>query len=478
MKMIQVLGTSSSAGKTTMAMVLCRYFSKLGYRVAPFKSVNMSLNSISLTDGSEISRSVWLQSLAAGVSPRKEMNPFLLKPEGMGASQMIVMGRSLGAMPIASYRKYMRENAARIIRDSLRKLGDDFDVIIAEGAGSPAEINLEGDDFANTFVSEISGSPCILITDIDRGGSFASLYGTLELMRSGNLVRWFVINRMSGDPSFLKSGIERIENMTGKKCIGVVPKIKEIAVPGEDSLNYESPAVSSRKIVVIRYPYMENYSDVDPLALRGIGFTYVSENNSDALDSAELIILPGSKNVPMDLEYLKRTGIEDRILKCAESGKYILGICGGYQILGENITVFQSGQPKTIEGLSLIRCTTTYSDRKSVKTSSGILNPEIFGKGIEVDGYEIHYGLVSDLTGKPLAFIDGNGEGSVSGNGRIIGTNLHSILENVTFLEYMTGRNEIWEDYRTILDRNIENITERFIANLNMEEILKYIKEN
>jgi adenosylcobyric acid synthase len=283
---------------------------------------------------------------------------------------------------------------------------------------------------------------------------------------------------MSGDPSFLKSGIERIENMTGKKCIGVVPKIKEIAVPGEDSLNYESPAVSSHKIALIRYPSMENYSDVDPLALRGIGFTYVSENNSDALDSAELIILPGSKNVPMDLEYLKRTGIEDRILKCAESGKYILGICGGYQILGENITVFQSGQPKTIEGLSLIRCTTTYSDRKSVKTSSGILNPEIFGKGIEVDGYEIHYGLVSDLTGKPLAFIDGNGEGSVSGNGRIIGTNLHSILENVTFLEYMTGRNEIWEDYRTILDRNIENITERFIANLNMEEILKYIKEN
>jgi adenosylcobyric acid synthase len=324
MKMIQVLGTSSSAGKTTLAMVLCRHISKLGFRVAPFKSVNMSLNSISLEDGSEISRSVWLQSISAGVPPEKEMNPFLLKPEGRGASQIIVLGKSLGVMSIASYRKYMRENAAQIIRDSIKKLEDSFDVIVAEGAGSPAEINLEGDDFANTFVSEINGSPCVLITDIDRGGSFASLYGTLELMRSPELVRWFVINRMSGDPSVLNTGIRKIESMTGKKCIGVVPKRLEMSVPGEDSLNYENPSVSSRRIAVIRYPHMENYSDVDPLTLRGIGFTYVTENNQDVLDSAELIILPGSKNVPMDLEYLRMTGISDRILKFAGSGKYMI----------------------------------------------------------------------------------------------------------------------------------------------------------
>lgn len=478
MRMIQVLGTSSSAGKTTLTMVLCRHISKMGFRVAPFKSVNMSLNSISLGDGSEISRSVWLQSRSSGVSPEKEMNPFLLKPEGGGTSQVIVLGKSLGVMPIASYRKYMRENAAQIIRDSVKRLGDNFDVIIAEGAGSPAEINLEGDDFANTFVSEIHGSPCLLITDIDRGGAFASIYGTLELMRSPDLVKWFVINRMSGDPSVLIPGIRKIENLTGKKCIGVVPKILEMAVPGEDSLNYENPSVSSRRIAVIRYPHMENYSDVDPLTLRGIGFTYVTENNQDALDSAELIILPGSKNVPLDLEYLRTTGIAERILKCAGSGKYILGICGGYQMLGDSIRVRLSGNQIAIKGLSIIRSVTLYSERKNVKTSHGFLNPEIFGKGVEVDGYEIHYGEVSDLEGNPLAFIDGKGEGSVSRNGRVIGTNLHSILENRSFLSHLLGRNEVWGDYDAILDGNIEKITERFISNLNMEEITRYIREN
>lgn len=477
MKMIQVLGTSSSAGKTTLAMVLCRHISKLGFRVAPFKSVNMSLNSISLEDGSEISRSVWLQSISAGVPPEKEMNPFLLKPEGRGASQIIVLGKSLGVMSIASYRKYMRENAAQIIRDSIKKLEDSFDVIVAEGAGSPAEINLEGDDFANTFVSEINGSPCVLITDIDRGGSFASLYGTLELMRSPELVRWFVINRMSGDPSVLNTGIRKIESMTGKKCIGVVPKILEMSVPGEDSLNYENPSVSSRRIAVIRYPHMENYSDVDPLTLRGIGFTYVTENNQDVLDSAELIILPGSKNVPMDLEYLRMTGISDRILKFAGSGKYILGICGGYQMLGDSITLRQSEDENTIKGLSIIRSATFYSERKNVKTSHGFLNPGIFGKDIEVDGYEIHYGEVSDLEGNPLAFIDGRGEGSVSRNGRVIGTNLHSILENNSFLSHLLGRDEVHGDYEKILDRNIEKITESFISSMNMEEIIRYIRE-
>lgn len=477
MKMIQVLGTSSSAGKTTMAMVLCRYFSDLGLRVTPFKSVNMSLNSISLDDGSEISRSVWLQCRAARTSPRKEMNPFLIKPEGMGASQIITLGRSQGVMSINAYRKYMEDRAPDIIRESLLSLEKDFDIIIAEGAGSPAEINLSRNDFANTFVSEINQTPCILVTDIDRGGAFASLYGTLKLMNSSHLVRWLVINRMSGDASMLDDGIEKIQRLTEKKCIGVVRKIRDIPVPGEDSLDYENPEVPDHRIAVVRYPFMENYSDVDPLNLRGVGFTYLTAENMEILDSCDLIVLPGSKNVPADLQYLRESGLAERIAASAQRGKRILGICGGYQMLGRTIRMGVAEKSDPIQGLSILRCETCYSDRKTVESCSGILNPEVFGESISVKGYEIHYGSVKDNLERPLAMIGDRREGSVSQNGRVIGTNLHSILENRKFLEYITGRAQLNEDYESILDRNIQKITEKFIESLDMSEILCYIRE-
>jgi cobyric acid synthase CobQ len=474
--MIQVLGTSSSAGKSTLTMALCRHFSNLGFKVAPFKSVNMSLNSVATGDGIEISRSVWLQCNAARVEPVREMNPFLLKPEGMGGSQVISLGVSRGIMTISQYRKYMAHVAPENIKKSIHALSNDYDIIIAEGAGSPAEINLEGDDFANTFVSALFDTPCILITDIDRGGAFASLYGTLKLMRRSDLVKWFVINRMSGDSRVLEPGIKYLENTTGKEALGVVPKMRSIDLPGEDSLDYLSAEQGTGNIAVIRYPYMENYSDVDPLRLSGLGFSYVDGSNPTHLDSCSLIILPGSKNVAMDLAYLRDTGLDSMILRQKERGCRILGICGGYQMLGKTIA-FNEDSATALPGLALLNCRTVYSKNKTVKKVNGKLNREVFDSDDDFSGYEIHYGLVSSSDKKFVAVTDSQNEGSVSEDGSVIGTNIHSLLENKTFLRYLTGFRQSDFDYLSILENNIEKVTENFISHMNMKPLLSYIEE-
>ena len=222
-RMIQVLGTASDSGKSTLAMSLCYYFAEKGYKVAPFKAVNMSLNSISLKDSSEISRAQWLQAMAAGTEPSEFMNPFLIKPEGMGKSQIIVNGKSIGSLKVEEYYEYLKNNAEVIIKEALEKLSTEYEIIIAEGAGSAAEINMEGRDFANSYVSSIHRTPAILISDIDKGGVFASLYGTVKLMANSDLVKYMVINRMRGNWEMLSSGISKLEELTGKKVIGIIP---------------------------------------------------------------------------------------------------------------------------------------------------------------------------------------------------------------------------------------------------------------
>lgn len=456
-------------------MALCRYFSNLGLRVAPFKSVNMSLNSVATGDGIEISRSVWLQCKAARVEPVREMNPFLLKPEGMGGSQVITLGKSHGVMTVREYRKYMSEVAPDIIRNSIKELSEEYDIIIAEGAGSPAEINLEGNDFANTFVSSLFDTPCILVTDIDRGGAFASLYGTITLMKRNALVKWFLINRMSGDSTMLDAGIRRLEELTGKRSLGVIPKMRSIDLPGEDSLDYSSSEPGEVHIAVVRYPYMENYSDVDPLRLSGIRFSYVDHNNSSLLDSCSLIILPGSKNVAKDLAYLRSTGLAAKILEERNRGCKILGICGGYQILGRTIA-FNEGSEYSVSGLSLLDCRTVYRKEKTVRKVQGKLNPDVFHSEDEFSGYEIHYGDISSSERRYLADTGLQKEGSVSDDGSVMGTNIHSIMENQTVLRYLTGASHARFDYAAILENNIEKVTENFISHMNMKPLLAYVE--
>jgi adenosylcobyric acid synthase len=466
-KIIQVLGTASDSGKSTLVMALCNYFAQKGYKVAPFKAVNMSLNSISLKDSSEISRAQWLQATASGTDPSKYMNPFLVKPEGMGRSQIIVRGKPIGSLKVEEYYEYLKNHADSIIKESLAILSSQYDIIIAEGAGSAAEINMEDRDFSNSYVSSIYETPAILIADIDKGGVFASIYGTIKLMKHGDLVKYIVINRMRGDSGMLHSGISKLEELTGKKVIGIIP-YSNISLPGEDSLNYYKPSVQNSKICVIRYPHMENYSDFDPFYLFNIGFTFVDKNNIGAMDNCDVIILPGSKLVTEDLHYMEKHGIASKLI-ALQNSKTIIGICGGYQILGKKIIDVNSVQSKEKETkcLGILDLETEYMDQKESGSVNYKLNEKIFGDKYPGEGYEIHYGKINGNTEEPLAYINGRPDGSVNRN--IYGTNIHGMFENKKFLKHILGM-EV-DDYKNELRRNIKSASKLFTDNLDMELI-------
>ncbi len=467
-RIIQVLGTSSSAGKSTVTMALCRYFSNLGYSVSPFKSVNMSLNSISIEGGHEMARSQWLQAVAARTEPLTEMNPILLKPEGNRTSQVIVLGKSKGVMDYAQYGKFLSDEGKEIVRQALESLLEKYDIVVAEGAGSPAEINLYERDIANIYVSSIYNTPAILVADIERGGVFASIYGTLKLMPRPDLVKWIIINKMRGSVDLLKLGITKIEELTGKDVIGVVP-FAEIRLPGEDSLDYLESRKNSGNIGVIRYPLMENYSDLDPLILSGKGFTYISEAGQYDAETCRTLILPGSKNVEQDLSYIRRNGIDKVIYEHRRRGGIILGICGGYQMLGKEISDPHNVQIKSgqLKGLELLESSTIYDTEKTVRQARYRLASD--GDGPQYSGYEIHYGKV--VSGeRSLLQTDLGPEGSLSKDGKVIGTNIHGILENQSIMELITGSKSTF-DHFSEMEKNIDLFTKAFIENVDIEKV-------
>ena len=476
-KIIQVLGTSSNSGKTTIAMMLCRYFSDRGYSVAPFKSINMSLNSISISGGYEISRSVWLQSVAARITPSRYMNPFLLKPEGRYGSQVIMLGRSKGVMGVDAYGSFLRSNAPAVIKKSIDRLLDRYDIVVAEGAGSPAEINLTHHDYSNIFVSALYGTPALLVGDIDRGGVFASVYGTVKLMRRPELVRWLVINRMRGNASMLHAGIRKLEKLTGKKVIGVMPHVEGVTLPGEDSLDYTHEQIKGGSVAVVKYPFMENFSDMDPLYAYGTGLEFITAVNSGKLSGAELIILPGSKRVEDDLNYLLATGLAGGIRKAAQRGAFVVGICGGYQMLGRKIRLSAGpGQgANNLEGLGLLNVSTVYSGKKRVRRVQYSFDNEFMRAERLHEGYEIHYGDVINHSEKQLLNINGSREGAISVNGRVIGTNIHGILENNVMVNYLLGSSVKRDDYHSIVDKNIERMTSEFLRNVDTSQIDAYV---
>ncbi|MEM0156468.1 MAG: cobyric acid synthase [Thermoplasmataceae archaeon] len=468
-RILQVVGTSSSSGKSTVAMALCRYFSDLGYKVSPFKSVNMSLNSISIEGGFEISRSQWLQARAARAEPEKEMNPILLKPEGGGRSQVIVLGKSMGTMDQESYARFLSSDGKCIVKRSLEYLAGKFDIVIAEGAGSPAEINIFDRDLANMFVSEIHETPALLVADIEKGGVFASIYGTVKLMQRPDLLKWIVINKMRGASELLKSGIEDIERMTGKKIIGVIP-FTPFRLPGEDSLDYDGSGSSGGRICVIRYPQMENYSDVDPLITSGVGFSYITSPDQYRSAGCRALLLPGSKNVQSDLDFLFRTGLADTIRQHAQDKKNILGICGGFQMLGNHIEdpagIQISG--KSLMGLGLLDTDTVYEREKTVRTV--LYGPYDSSKDeIMRKGYEIHYGTVTSGS-RPLLRTDHGPEGAVSESGNVMGTNVHGVLEHNYILSLLSGLS-IKMNYESEMEKNIDLFTKAFIESVDLEII-------
>ncbi len=432
-RFLVVLGTTSHSGKSTLVAALCRLLSDRGFRVAPFKSQNMSLNSWVTQNGSEIGIAQAVQAWAARVEPTEFMNPILLKPKGDRTSQVIVLGRSVADKSAEEYYHEI-DGLKGVVDRSLQELEKDYDYIVVEGAGGAAEINLFDRDIANIYVARHLNAPIILVGDIERGGVFASLFGTVQLLPEDirPLVKGLVINKFRGDPAILGSGLLTLEELTGVPVLGVMPYL-DLNLPSEDSVSLGDkkarPAGEQVEIAVIRLPRISNFTDFEPLE-RKAHVRYV--NLSEPLGHPDAIIIPGTKNTVSDLLEMQEKGMADQIKSLSDTP--VLGICGGYQMLGrEIIDCGIEDTVGTIPGLGLLDAVTrfdlyekrTVQVKKSVTGGGPILEPI---RGQTVTGYEIHMGVT--LPYGEAAFGD---DGAVSESGMVIGTYLHGIFKNENF---------------------------------------------
>lgn len=430
-KAIMIQGTMSNAGKSLITAGLCRIFRQDGYRVAPFKSQNMALNSFVTADGLEMGRAQVMQAEAAGIPPSVHMNPILLKPTNDTGSQVIVNGRPVGTMPAADYFRYKKELVPEI-QKAYDTLAGQNDIIVIEGAGSPAEINLKQDDIVNMGMARMAGAPVLLAGDIDRGGVFASLYGTVELLEPDErrMIKGLFINKFRGDRRILEPGLEMLENLVHIPVAGVIPYLN-VDIDDEDSLSghlHNNGGMGQVDIAVIRLPRISNFTDFAPLERVGsVSLRYVSSVSE--LKQPDMMILPGTKSTMSDFIWLRESGLETMILKHASAGKPVLGICGGYQMLGETLSDPDfTEQGGTLRGMSLIPMETVFERekvRKQVKGHflqvQGILSGM---SGMPYEGYEIHMGRTA-LTGNACPFTEQ--EGYAAGN--VYGTYLHGIFD-------------------------------------------------
>ncbi|HZU03534.1 MAG TPA: cobyric acid synthase, partial [Ktedonobacteraceae bacterium] len=362
-KTLMVQGTASTVGKSTLVTGLCRIFAQDGWRVAPFKAQNMALNSYVTRGGGEIGRAQAVQAEAAGVEPTVEMNPILLKPEGLSRSQVIVMGRPLATVEARNYYSY-RSALLDVVRHALYKLRDEYDLIIIEGAGSPVELNLAQYDLVNMRVARLAESPVILVGDIDRGGIFASLLGTLMLLEPEDRarVKGLIVNKFRGDLSLWQPGEQLLAERSGVPVLGTLPFFNDIHIAEEDSValddgtayvlqHQENSEKSLLEVVVVRLPYLSNYDEFDALAAEPLVHLRFAASPTEFPAQPDLIILPGTKNTLSDLAWLWRQGLAQLIRQCAKQGSAVLGICGGYQMLGERLSDFAGAEAEagTIE---------------------------------------------------------------------------------------------------------------------------------
>ena len=440
-KCIMVQGTMSGAGKSLLCAALCRIFAQDGYRVAPFKSQNMALNSFVTRNGAEMGRAQVVQAQAAGVEPDVRMNPILLKPSSDVGSQVIVNGKARGQMPAAAYFK-MKRSLIPDILEAYNSLAAENDIIVIEGAGSPAEINLKADDIVNMGLAKLVDAPVLLAGDIDRGGVFAQLYGTVELLEADERarIRGLIINKFRGDVEILRPGLAMLEEKTQLPVLGVVPYLR-VEIEDEDSLSDRLEAKSAVKpldIAILRLPHVSNFTDFIPLEQHPLlGVRYVS--NAHELGAPDLILLPGTKNTVDDLLWLRQCGLETALLKLAAKGTPVLGVCGGYQMLGQTLddpTGSESGRQQTLRGLGLLPTRTVFSEQKRRVQVKATVAAAPFA-GAELEGYEIHTG-VTEAEGEPFAhYPDGGREGCVQGN--VFGTYLHGLFDTGTLTEALAG---------------------------------------
>ncbi|AGT32117.1 cobyric acid synthase [Geobacillus genomosp. 3] len=438
---IMFQGTHSDAGKSVIATAFCRIFAQDGWKTAPFKSQNMSLNSYVTPDGKEIGRAQGIQAEAAGVAARAEMNPILIKPSRTHESQIVVLGKPYGTMQAFAYRNEFFDQGLAVIRQSLETLMNEYDRIVIEGAGSPAEVNLNDRELVNMRIARLANAPVVLIGDIERGGVFASLVGTLALLEPEDRKRvaGVIINKFHGDAALLQPGLEWFTEYTGVPVLGVVPYLPDLAIDAEDSLALERFAASPDDervidIAVIRYPKIANFTDLDPL-LAEPDCRVRLVTHADDLGNPDVIVLPGSKNTIEDLIYMKQRGLASRIVSLAREGTTkIVGLCGGYQMLGAVIRDphgVETPLPE-VKGLGLLPVETTLERTKMTVRSNGVLAWN--GERFRVSGYEIHMGRSAPLSGyAPLIEAEDRYEGAKQGDEQVLGTYMHDLFHNDAF---------------------------------------------
>jgi adenosylcobyric acid synthase len=498
-----IQGTGSGAGKSLTVAALCRIFRDMGIDVAPFKAQNMALNSYITIDGGEIGRAQALQAEAAGIEPIIDMNPILLKASGDMGSQVIIQGKVHSTMKAKEYYAF-KKTAWGAVKESFERLSQKYEFIIMEGAGSPAEINLMDVDIVNMAMARYAKAPVILVGDIDKGGVFASLYGTIKLLgRDSRHIKAFIINKFRGDLGILSPGLEMIKDKTGKPVIGVLPYIKDIGLPEEDGLSLQKISnfkfqISNHKrikIVIVKLQYISNFTDFDPFMYEPDVELVYSDNHAD-IENADIVIIPGTKNTVKDLLFLKERYLEESIKRAYAKGVQIIGMCGGYQMLGK--TIYDphevESNHKEIASIGLLNIETTFEKTKvTAQVEAEIINPSFLAFSLQpsafsLKGYEIHMGTSTGDIG--LFRINRlNGSNSLNSSNTLLdgsinnncwGTYLHGIFENDQFRRGIINNARKKQNlpplnstarYSEIKDRAIDNLAYIVKENIDMDFI-------
>jgi adenosylcobyric acid synthase len=442
MRGLLVAGTASEVGKSVVVAGLCRWLVRRGIRVAPFKAQNMALNSAVTPDGAEIGRAQVAQAAAARLAPEAAMNPILLKPNSERTSQVVVMGQAVAELDARGYQD-LKPRLRAVILDALASLADRFEVVVCEGAGSPAEINLRADDLVNMGLARAAGLPVVVVGDIDRGGVFASLFGTLALLDAADqaLVAGFLVNKFRGDPAILAPGLDQLGRLTGRPVLGVLPWRRGLRLDAEDSVELQTPAegsapprgADSLQMAVVRLPWLSNFTDLDPLAAEPGVVVRFTTAPAEVL-AADLAVVPGTKATVADLAWLRRMGLDRALAERAGRGLPTLGICGGYQLLGERITDRVESGAGEVAGLSLLPVETIFKEAKVLANPAGTA-PWL--GGVPASGYEIHHGRTRALGGEPVLDSDDGDRGCR--RGPVVGVAWHGIFEGDSFRRAFLG---------------------------------------
>ncbi|NFA62304.1 cobyric acid synthase [Clostridium sporogenes] len=490
MARIMIQGTASSVGKSLIVAALCRIFKQDGYSICPFKSQNMSLNSYITLDGKEMGRAQVLQAYAAGLEPEVYMNPILLKPTSDKKSQIIVNGKVYGNSTAMEYHN-LKIKFKDMLKEQFEKLEEDFDIVVMEGAGSPAEINLRDRDIVNMGMAEIVDAPVLLVGDIDKGGVFASLAGTMLLLNEGEKerVKGTIINKFRGDVEILKPGLDMLEDIVHIPCLGVVPYTRLQLEDEDGAVEFNKKIYASIDIAVIKMPHISNFTDLDALkSEEDVSIRFITAK--EELKNPDLLIIPGSKNTIEDLLYLRQCGLEESIKEYSKDGK-IIGICGGYQVLGSKIKDPYKVETDLgeIEGLNLLDMETTFEKEKvTTRISAKVLNEETQDN---VYGYEIHMGIskygeninplfkIYNKNGEKVDYFDG----AINEKRNVMGTYIHGIFDGVAFREKIINELRVKKGlekkkskvYEHMREKELDKLADTVRQSLDMEKIYSII---